>query len=220
MIRSLVLATTSLSLLLSLACGGVRHASRPDLFPDAKDPSLVEVRTTGFDGPTRTVSYSTWDVDPNEELPAEAPAGVVEDMREEAANYGADMLLIERVEDDWRKVWLGLGVKKDELAPKEIPVCGQAGFDAAQEDAKRRAANCAQLILSERPQLRGLVSVVFEVDPEGRALRAAPTPDSSRDSEFQECVVGAVHTTTYGEPKGFSCQGRVTVEIAGGAGSQ
>lgn len=212
MMRSLVLV----SLIYSLSgCGGVRHATRPDLFPDAKDPSLVEVNTTGYSGPTRTVSYSTWDVEPTDELPAEAPVDVVEDMREEAARYGADMLLLERIEDDWRKVWLGLGVKKDELAAKDIPVCGQPGFAEAREDAQSRAVRCTRLILNERPALRGHVEVAFAVDPEGRVLRAAPTPESSRDSAFQECVLGAVHETEFGVPLGFTCQGRVTVSIDG-----
>src|SRR5690349_9318133 len=86
------------------ACGGVRHAQRPDRPTDTKDPALVEVRTTGYDGKARVVSYSTWDVDPNDELPTEAPDSVIEDMREEAASYGADMLLLDRIEGKWRKL--------------------------------------------------------------------------------------------------------------------
>lgn len=216
--KSLLVVSTLSSSLALFACSGVKHATRSEINPEAKDPSLVEVRTTGFDGPARTVSYSTWDVDPVDELPAEAPADVVESMREHAAQYGADMLLLERIEDAWRKVWLGLGKKKDELASGEVPVCGQPGFDKAHEDVKARAVRCVQQVLSERPALRGQVSVAFEVDPEGRVLRAAPTPDSSRDSAFQECVVGAVHGTSFGPPKDFTCQGRVTVEITGDSG--
>lgn len=210
------LSSTVLALALGLsACGGVHHASRPDMTPAAKDPSLVEVRTTGFDGPTRVVSYSTWDVDPNDELPATAPADVVADMREQAASFGAEMLLLERVEDAWRKVWLGLGVVKDEAGKKDVAPCVHAGFDAALADAKARSIRCAKGILYERAAIRGNVEVLFEVDPEGRVLRAAPTPSSSRDSELQQCVVGAVHTTTFGRPLGFTCQGRVSVEISG-----
>jgi len=197
------------------ACGGVHHATRPDPTPAAKDPSLVEVRTTGFDGPTRVVSYSTWDVDPNDELPAIAPADVVEDMRVQAGRSGAEMLLLERVEDAWRKVWLGLGVVKDEAGQKAVAPCVHGGFDAALADAKMRAVRCAKGILYERAAIRGSVNVIFEVDPEGRVLRAAPTPDSSRDSELQQCVVGAVHTTSFGRPLGFTCQGQVSVAISG-----
>src|SRR5262245_8969057 len=113
------------------ACGGVRHAQRPDRPTDPKDPTLVEVRNTGYDGKAKVVSYSKGDVDPSDELPTEAPEGVVEDMREEAASFGADMLLLERIEGKWRKLWLGTGVKKDEAATSEVPMCTQKGFDAA-----------------------------------------------------------------------------------------
>jgi len=197
------------------ACGGVHHATRPDMTRAAKDPSLVEVRTTGFEGPTRVVSYSTWDIDPNDELPLAPPDDVVTDMREQAATFGAEMLLIERVEDAWRKAWLGLGVVKDDAAKSEVAPCVHAGFDKALADAKERAIRCGKGILYERPAIRGSIEVLFEVDPEGKVLRAAPTPASSRDSEFQQCVVGAVHTTTFGRPLGFTCQGRVSVAITG-----
>ncbi len=200
-----------------VGCGGVKHATRPDSGPEAKDPSLVEVRTTGYDGPTKVVSYSTWDVDPNDELPASVPDDVVADMREQAAAYGADMLLLDRIDDSWRKVWLGLGVKKDASAnpTAAVPPCVHNGFDAAREDARQRAIRCVKGVLYEREALRGSIDVLFEVDPEGRVLRAAPSPDSSRDSSFQQCVVGAVHGTSFGRPLGFTCQGRVAVKIAG-----
>lgn len=211
----IALGLVTLFVLGPTACGGVRHATRSGQGPEPKDPSLVEVRTTGFDGPVCTVSFSTWDVDPADELPANAPSDVVDEMREEAARQGADMLLLERVEDAWRKLWLGLGVKKDEASTPEVPACAQPGFAAALEDAKARAVRCVQGVLYERAGLRGQVTVVFEVDPAGAVLRAAPTPDSSRDSQFQQCVVGAVHGTGFGEPVGFTCQGRVAVEIVG-----
>lgn len=216
-LTALVFVSTMLSLG-GAACGGVRHATRPGggaEAPEAKDPTLVEVRTTGFEGAARTVSFSTWDVDPADALPPTAPADVVEEMRAEAARNGADMLLLERIEDAWRKLWLGLGVKKDDAATREVVACAQPGFAAALEDAKARAVRCVQGVLYERAGLRGEVTAVFEVDPSGAALRAAPTPDSSRDSQFQQCVVGAVHGTAFGEPSGFTCQGRVTVQIVG-----
>lgn len=207
-------APLALSLPLALAaCSSVHHATRPEAFPDAKEPSLVEVRTTGYDGAYKVVSYSTWDVDPNDELPASAPDDVVDAMREEAAAYGADMLLLDRVEDAWRKVWLGLGVKKADSGDRTVPACVQKGFDAAVADARARAARCTKGILYGRPGLRGRVEAVFEIDPDGRVLRAAPTPDSSRDSSYQECVLQAVHATSFGTPIGFSCQGRVAVAI-------
>ena len=38
------------------------------------------------------------------------------------------------------------------------------------------------------------------------------------DSSYQECVLQAVHATSFGTPIGFSCQGRVAVEIDGAGG--
>jgi hypothetical protein len=222
-------AGASLALALS-ACGGVRHATRGG-GAAAKDETLVEVRTTGFESPYQIVSFSTWDVDPNEALPATAPAGVVADMRAEAARHGAEMLLLERAEDAWRKVWLGLGIVRaqaststggpggDSAGPSAVPVCTQAGFEAALKDARARAITCAKRVLYERPAVRGSIEVLFEVDPHGDVLRAAATPASSRDTELQQCVLGAVHASAFGEPVGFTCRGSVAVQVTGAAGS-
>jgi hypothetical protein len=93
-----------------------------------------------------------------------------------------------------------------------VPECIQPGFAEALADAKARGARCVKRLLYERPALSGKVDVLFEVDPNGRVLRAAATPDSSRDGQLQECVVGAVHATAFGEPTTFSCRGRVDVD--------
>jgi len=206
-----------LSLTLSLAaCGGVRHATRGD-GGAARDETLVEVRTTGFESPYHIVSYSTWDVDPNEALPTTAPAGIVAEMRAEAARRGAEVLLLDRVEDAWRKVWLGLGIVRAADGEASIPPCDHAGFDVAVKDARARAASCARRVLYERPAVRGTVEVLFEVDPHGEVLRAAATPASSRDTELQQCALGAVHGSAFGEPRGFTCRGSMTLEVTGPA---
>lgn len=220
-LRARGLFPTSLCLALALtACGGVRHATRGG-GASAKDVTLVEVRSTGFESPYQIVSFSTWDVDPNDELPATAPTDVIADMRAEAARRGAEMLLLERAEDAWRKVWLGLGIVRSqgESAGGPVPACTQAGFEAAVHDAKARAVTCAKRVLYERPAVRGAIEVLFEVDPHGEVLRAAATPASSRDTELQQCVLGAVHAAAFGEPAGFTCRGAVAVEITGPAGS-
>jgi hypothetical protein len=201
------------------ACGGVQHATRGSSSAQAIDPTFVEVRTTGLEGPYDVVSWSAWDVAQTDPLPAAAPEDVVAQMREEAARRGAQALLLERFEDPWRKLWLGLGVvrapeRAGEPAKPPTP-CAQAGFAEALIDAKARAQTCIKRLQFERPQLAGDVQVVFEVDPFGKVLRAAATPDSSRDGQLQACVLGAVHATTFGEPTDWSCQGVVTAGTAG-----
>jgi hypothetical protein len=208
------LAAVSLSGL--AACSGVHSATRPGASAAARDASLVEVRQTGFDGAYRIVSFSTWDVDPSETLPAEAPTGVVDDMRSEAAAQGAELLLVERWDDPYRKAYYGIGAIKDALASRDIPTCGQPTFDAAIAAARATAASCVREIRARRPQMRGSVTVAFEIDPDGKTLRAAPTPESSRDSEFQACVVEAVYATEWGAPLQFSCQARIGVDSVDG----
>ena len=196
------------------ACGGVNHATRSGPNHAAKDPTFVEVRTTGLDTPYTIVSWSSWDVALTDPLPAEAPTDVVGDMRDRAAKHGAEKLLLDRVENTWRKVWIGLGVVRADTVA-EVSECAQAGYAAAQADAVSRAQTCVKRLLFERPQLAGKVDVLFEVDPHGRILRAAPTPDSSRDGQLQACVLGAVHATTFGAPPSWTCKGRVTITTEG-----
>lgn len=202
--------TSALALtLLATACGGVQHATRGPA-GGALDPTFVEVRTTGLDVPYDIVSWSAWDVAQTDPLPSTAPEDVVSEMRAEAARRGAQALLLERIEDPWRKVWLGLGVvrapERANEPTKLLAPCAQPGFAEALLDAMARAQTCAKRLKYERPQLAGDVQVVFEVDPFGKVLRAAATPDSSRDGQLQACALGAVHASSFGEPTGWSCQ--------------
>jgi hypothetical protein len=198
--------------LASAACGNVRTATRQDTPLGGRDATLVEVRTTGVEGGYRVVSFSSWDVELNETLPAEAPEDVVLSMRAAAATHGAEMLLIERWEDPWRKAFYGLGAVKADAAPT-VPACTHAGFEGVFEGVKKQARTCADALKRERPAIRGTIEVVFEVDPWGRALRAAPTPASSRDSQLQACVVGPIHDAEWGTPESFTCKGTVSVDL-------
>lgn len=204
--------TLALAMVLTAtACGGVQHATRSSApSGSAIDPTFVEVRTTGLETPYDIVSWSAWDVAQTDPLPATAPDEVVTQMREEAARRGAQALLLERLEDPWRKAWLGLGVVRapDRANEPQKPPnpCAHPGFAEALLDAMARAQTCAKRLKYERPQLAGDVQVVFEVDPFGKVLRAAATPDSSRDGQLQACALGAVHATSFGAPTDWSCQ--------------
>lgn len=194
-------------------CGSVVHTTRPDVPATPRDPTLVEVRTTGYDGTYRIVSHSTWDVDPNLELPATAPTDVVSEMRAEAARRGAEMLLLERFDDAFRKVWLGRGIVRTEVGDTAIVACAHEGFERALARAKDRAQTCIARLAYDRPSIRGEVEVVFEVDAIGRALGVAALPSSSRDGGLQQCVIEAVHATDFGTPVGFSCKGQVGAAV-------
>lgn len=198
------------------ACGGVRHATRSGTTPVPNDPTFVEVRTTGLDSPYTIVSWSAWEVALTDTLPDMAPSDIVTEMREEAARRGATMLLLDRVENAWRKVWLGLGVVRtaETTSSTTPPTCSHAGFAEALIDAMDRAETCGKRLKYERPQLAGDVHIVFEVDPFGQVLQAAATPDSSRDGQLQACALEAVHATPFGTPPTWSCQGHLIFGLA------
>jgi len=210
-----VLSVTVLALSLSAgACGGVRHSTRDGLSREARAVELVEVARAGVEAGSRIVSFSMWDVDLVDDLPVDPPDDVVADMREEAASKGAERLLVERYESDYRKAFYGVGVVPDVAAPKVAPACTHPGFDVHLQEARDAVLACADAVRKSRPGVQGKVVVAFEIDPEGGVLRAVPTPDSSRDSELQACVLEAVHKTPMGVPLEFVCQGRLSVEVA------
>jgi hypothetical protein len=199
------------------ACSGVRHATRPDGALPPRDVALVEVRTTGLEGAWRAVNFSSYDVELNEPLPAEAPEDVVISMREAASTHGARVLLIERWEDPYRQAFYGYGLVPADGASFEglapAPPCAHATFSAALADVTAAARACARDVRARRPSLRGLVDALFEVDPFGGTLRAAASPDSSRDSELQACVIARIYATDWGVPDGLTCKGSLRVDL-------
>jgi len=207
-VKLLVLAVLAFS-----ACADVKTATRDGASAAPRDEALVQIITTGSDGPYRIVSFSTWDVALVDDLPTQAPDEIVFDMRRAAAQSGAERLYLERYESPYRKAFYGVGAISDASAPAAVATCAHAGFAEKFKAADSRAQSCGRALKERRPQVQGKVDIVFEVDPAGGVLRAAATPDSTRDSELQACVTEAVHDTDWGVPTGFTCQGRIAVEI-------
>jgi hypothetical protein len=201
-------------IIMATACGNVVHSTRPGAAGEPRDPTLVEVRTTGYDDPFHVVSHSTWDVDPNGALPETLPEDVMVEMRAEAARRGAEMLLLERLDSEWRKVWLGRGAVKSDTGDGPIEACFHYGFAAHVAEAHERAVSNVKRLLYDRPDVRGQVEVMFEVDATGRAIGAAATPWSSRDGDLQRCVLEAVYATRFGTPEKFGCQWQISVNVA------
>lgn len=198
--------------LLSAACGGVKHVTRDGASLGPRDATLVEVRTTGVDGGYRIVSFSSWDVELNESLPADAPDDVVFSMRAAAASHGAERLLLDRWDDPYRKAFYGFGVVAADAVPVAVD-CSHDGFAAVLESVRKQARFCADDLKRQRPGIRGFIEAVFEVDPWGRTLRAAATPASSRDSQLQACVIAPIHDAAWGTPSAFTCKGVINVDL-------
>lgn len=196
------------------ACGtGVRTAHRGDLATNAGDPALVQVIDGSPDGELRLVSLSTWSVHVSDELPPSPPEAAVEAMRVGAAGVGATRLYLERVDSPHRKAFYGLGVVPAAGASAEPAACDHADYAEALADATGSADRCVAALRVERPALRGEITVVFQVDPEGEVMRAAATPDSTRDGQAQLCAVRAVHDSDFGSPSALTCAGALMVSF-------
>lgn len=178
-----------------------------------REAYLVQVADGSPGDGDRVVSLSVWDVNPADALPATAPEEVVATMREHAAERGATRLWIERVEAPQRKAFFGLGTVADAAATRGQAPCAHAAFADGLIAATRAADRCLAALLRDRPALRGEITVVFQVDAWGAVMRAAPTPDSTRDGMAQLCAVDAVHDADFGAPIDLSCEGSLTVAI-------
>jgi hypothetical protein len=216
-IARLLVVTTLVVSPFGAACSGVRHATRGAEGLPARDVELVEVRTTGLDGAWRVINFASWDVALNEPLPTEAPEDVIISMREAASSHGARVLFVERWEDTYRQAFFGYGVEPVEGASFEglapVPPCAHASFKAALSEVSASARACVRDVRGRRPGLRGVVDALFEVDPFGGTLRAAASPDSSRDSELQACVIARIYATGWGAPEALTCRGAVRVDL-------
>jgi hypothetical protein len=176
---------------------------------------LVQVAYGSPGDGDRVVSLSVWDVNPADALPAAPPEDVVATMREHAAERGATRLWLERVEAPRRKAFFGLGTAPDPDpgATADPTPCAHAAFADGLIAATRAADRCLAALLRERPALRGEITVVFQVDAWGAVMRAAPTPESTRDGMAQRCAVDAVHDADFGAPIALTCEGSLTVTI-------
>ncbi len=216
--RSLVVAALARAPL-AAACSGVRLATRASTALPARDVTLVEVRTTGLEGAWRVVNFASFDVALNEPLPGEAPEDVVVSMREAASSHGARVLFIDRWEDPFRQAFYGYGVVPVDGAAFEglepAAPCAHAAFKAALAEVTTAARACVRDVRARRPGLRGVVDALFEVDPFGGTLRAAASPDSSRDTELQGCVIARIYATDWGSPHAFTCRGSMRVDLTG-----
>ncbi len=208
-------ALTLFALVAIAACGGgVRTVDRGPAGAPV-DPVLVQVVKGAPLGDVRYVSLSSWEVHPADTLPAELPASQVAEMRRAAAARGATRLYLERVDDAFRRAFFGVGVVPTAAGQGDPGPCGHPAFAAARAAAEADGWRCLERLRATRPALRGQVAVIFQIDAEGRVMRAAATPASTRDGMAQRCVLRAAHEADWGTPAGLSCTGQLSVTFGG-----
>jgi len=170
-----------------------------------RDPALVQVLEQPASVGDPLVSFSVWEVNRVDTLPAAAPEDVVTAMRTEAAQRGAARLFLERIDGPRRKAFFGLGAAPPGAERPHEPVCDYPSFHTRAGRAVRDAQRCLAAVAARRPGFRAAVAVVMQLDAWGRVMQAAPTPESTRDGEAHACVLDALHATDFGAPPGLTC---------------
>jgi hypothetical protein len=185
--------------------------------PVTKAPAVVEVLEAPPERATAVVGLGVAELDTEGPRPQSPSAELVASFRGAAAERGADVVVIELMETRWRRAYYSTMLRY--LAPGESSSDGPRACDhpdtvAALEAARQEAAACLGKAKKDRPGLFGKVTIRFEVDAFGGIRRAAPTPDSTRDTQVQMCILEPLFTgKTYGPAKPFSCRSEVTVEV-------
>jgi hypothetical protein len=195
-----------------LGCGGFRTAAGPGASDRTPvDPAVVRVADAWPEGPVRRVSLAVVAQDPVEPLPPSPPEDRVDEMRDHAARQGAEVLVVEPVDLRWRKAFYGWGVVS---SAEEVPVPECAHEEAVEElaDVRRDAERCLAQVRARRPDVQGRVEVLFQVDAFGDVYAAAATPESSRDTELQQCVLEPVVRGSFGDHGELLC--RMSLAVA------
>ena len=197
------------------SCGGLRTAVRGE--PPAAPGSvfLVQLLDARLQRPAMTVSVSVVEMKRTAPLPEAPDAAWVAEMRRAAASRGADALVVERLDERWRRAFYGVGLRylrADEVVP-DVPACDHPRYHLGVAQAREAADRCIGELKRARPALKGVAAIVFEVDAFGDIRRAAAAPGASRDTQVRACLVEAVVGERYGEPAGFRCRAGLSLEL-------
>ena len=154
------------------------------------EPYLVGVTETAPQRPYRVVSVSVDKHDMRASEPAAASDSVQDAMKAYAASRGAKMVWIERSMNRWQRRFYGWGLvwvdRPEDATPSKA--CKHWGFAEGLAAAQAAAKTCFGKLLRTRPALAGSVEILFEVDPWGGIRQAAPSPNSSRDTQVHACA--------------------------------
>jgi hypothetical protein len=196
------------------ACGGVKTATRSDSGHVPVESFLVELVDSMPAEPISIQSLSVLEVNAQDAFPDAPEEGTVERMRRAAAGQGAQILMIERVVTPTRHAYYGFGLRREAggISPRAIVECGHGAVAKAMETARKEASTCLAALREARPGASGVVKLIFQVDAFGDVYRVAASPDSSRDSEAQQCALQAVSARDFGDHEDFLC--RLDLEVA------
>ena len=198
----------------SAACGGGLRSVAAESPLAPIDPALVLL----VEGPTppdaHLVNFAAWDASVHEPLPASPPADVLTALRDNAAALGASRLYLDRLDAEHRKAFFAAGVAPASAQPAPAPTpCAHASFAAAAQAVRAEASRCLAAVKRRRPALTGLVAFVFQVDPWGQLMHAAPSPRASRDDEARACLYSALAEAEFGTTPRFTCAAEIEVPI-------
>lgn len=196
-------------------CATSRSSVAPGWQGDAVEPYLVQVTDVAPDAGNERVTLSVWEISAAEPLAERLPEGAAEAMRRHAANHGAQVLWMERLDTPWRKAFYGTGlVRRADAAPlHSVPACEGAEYVDAVARAQRGIQRCLADVGRRRRGLKGQATVVLRVDAFGGVYSAAITPDSSRDGEVQACLMNHAGRQRYGSQDALVCRGEITAAV-------
>ena len=206
-------------LLAAFASGGcgpsVKTISFGPVTVEHNKPFLVKLIDAAPAKPVEIVSMSVVEREAWAAPQKRPSEDVVATMRRHAGQRGAHYLVIERLDNPWRRAFYGTGLRllPPGTSTRTIRDCTHESAREGAEDAAKRASRCMDKLRRTRPALKGEVAVLLEVDPFGRVRRAVPTPDSSRDTLMRNCALGAVFQQDFGEPGSWGCRVRVEARL-------
>ncbi len=194
-------------------CAGIHTTGLRPADTPMNEAFLVEVTDALPKPPVALVSVSVVGSGRDGTLPTSLSDNQTASMREAAATYGAEMLVVERVDTRWRRAFYGFGVRHTDsrgVAFGDVD-CAHAGLSGALTEARRRAQRCLERARAARPALRGTLRVIALVDAFGDVYRAAVTPDSSRDGAMHACGLSAAYGTHFSAHETLLC--RISFEV-------
>jgi hypothetical protein len=179
-----------------------------------EDAFLVEVTDTLPNEPIKYVSLSVILEGRGGFLPAKLEQSEIDDMQRHAIQYGAEILLLERVDMGRRRAFYAFGAKRveGEGTERQMQTCRHPHAQAALSRAVQATSRCLMSEQKRRHGLQGDLQIIFQVDGFGDVYRAVATPDSSRDTRVQGCGLDAVVTRNFGAHGDVLCQMALNIE--------
>jgi hypothetical protein len=180
---------------------------------EPRQPFLVQIVEDRPKRATETVSLTVAELDPAGTMTDRPGVGVRGFMLKAAARAGAHFLLLERLDTRWRRAFYATGLRLKEGATNTVPECTHIAYEPAAQAVLVQAGNCLRDLKRQRPSLVGVLGYTITVDAFGRAKRALPAEDSSRDTQMQKCLLRPVFKADFGQPGTYGCNAELRLEL-------